>query len=108
MLKKSSYPGAIKYKRRLYELVLTPMLVEGDRPDGETRGFCQRTPDIKRIVLLKKLNKKELFETLLHECLHLIELEEGFDIPHHLIEKLEAPLAQLLFDNFHVSFKKRS
>jgi len=107
MIKKKSYPATIRYKRRLYELTLTPVLLEGDKEDAQARGFCQKTDGVKRIVLLKSLKPKVLFETLLHECLHLIENEEGFSIPHHIIEKLEAPLARLLLDNFDIQFKRR-
>lgn len=107
MLRKKDYPAAIKYKRRMYELHLTPLLIEGDKADDNARGFCQKTKDVKRIVLLKSLSNKVLFETLIHECLHLIEYEEGFEIPHGLVEKLERPLAKLLLDNFDIEFKRR-
>lgn len=107
MFKKSDYPAAIKYGRKMYELTLTPMLLEGDRIDDNARGFCQKTKDIQRIVMLKSLSRKVLFETLLHECLHLIEYEEGIAIPHGLVEKLERPLAKLLLDNFELRFKRR-
>jgi hypothetical protein len=107
MLKQKDYPGAIRYKRALYELHLTDTLVDGNREDLTARGFCQKTKHVKRIVLLNTLSDKALFETLLHECLHLIEYEEGLEIPHALIERLEAPLAKLLLTNFEISFKRR-
>lgn len=107
MLKKKSYPGAVKYKRKLYELTLAPVILDGDKVTDGDRGFCQKTAEVQRIVLHSKMNKKLLFETFLHECLHLIEYEEGFEIPHHLIEKLEEPLAKLLLQNFNIEFRKR-
>lgn len=66
MFKKSDYPAAIKYGRKMYELHLTPMLLEGDKADDTARGFCQKTKDVQRIVILKTLTPKVLFETLLH------------------------------------------
>lgn len=108
MLRKKDYPATVKYGRKLYELHLTPVLLDGDKKDHDVRGFFQAADGVKRIVLHNKLSRKLLFETYLHECLHLIEHAEGFDIPHHIIEKLEAPLARLLIENFNLEFKKRS
>lgn len=106
-MKRKSYPGSVRVGKSLYELALVPHLVDGDKVDDKSRGFCERTPDgIKRIVIDRTMSEDLIFETFIHECLHALEYEYGLKIKHKLIHELEAPLAEFLKANFQLRWKK--
>ncbi len=59
-------------------------------------GVCHT--DSRHIEVQEDTPLDEL-STLIHECLHAIEAETGLNIPHHFVEKLERPIAELLVEN---------
>lgn len=69
-------------------------LIEGD---PNITGLCDASE--KLITLKCGLSKKELLDAFCHELVHAIEEEYGFEIPHHLVYKLESGLAAFLRDN---------
>jgi hypothetical protein len=106
-MKKRSYPGSVRVGESLYEVALVPHLLDGNKIDANSRGFCERTPDgIKRILIDRTMSEELIFETFVHEAPHALEYEYDLNIKHKLIHKLEAPLAKFLKDNFHLRWRK--
>lgn len=54
-----------------------------------------------RIISIKRgIGQRETFFTLVHELLHAIEFEYGFNINHKLVYKLERCLSEIILENF--------
>jgi hypothetical protein len=39
-------------------------------------------------------------KTFIHECIHMIEFTEGFNLPHKTVYLMEKAIYKLLTDNF--------
>jgi hypothetical protein len=72
--------------------------IDHEHVKGHLRGLCHFEEGI--IYLKDNLSAEDLLATLIHEYLHALAYEWGFDLSHKIIEKLELPAAKLLLDNF--------
>lgn len=61
--------------------------------------------DLKEILLSEGQDKVERLSTLVHEVLHALAHEYGFDLSHDIIYKLERPIALFILLNYQVPNK---
>lgn len=91
--RKKDYPKELLVKDAIYTIHFQRKLNARD-----DLGLCDSS--VKKIHIKLKQNLNETLHTFIHEVLHAIEEEYGFEIEHKIIHKLEEPLARLIFDNF--------
>lgn len=64
-------------------------------------GAIGLTDSEKETVFIRSgMSRNEIFRTILHELLHVIEFTWPVKIPHKLVYKLEKAIFQLILDNF--------
>jgi hypothetical protein len=70
--------------------------------------FCRKIPEdslgitdpsTKTVYVKQKQDRRELFFTFIHEMLHTIEDEYGFDLPHKDVYLLEEAIGRFILDN---------
>jgi len=85
----------------IYEVVY----VDEIESNPDLMGLCRDKKESRqRQILLKKgMSQKDTWQTFIHELLHVLEFEHKIKISHKLIDKLEAPIFQLLKLNGWVS-----
>lgn len=88
--KQNKYPKKIHYKDITYKI----RFVKNLNCYGET------DPGKKEIRIKHGISEREMFKTLLHELLHLVELETPIKLKHKTVYKLEQAIFELLIDNF--------
>jgi hypothetical protein len=100
LIKRRFYPKTIKVRKTNYKLKFVKE-IKGRVPKGQAiMGYCNQ--EKKHLVIRDSQTDKEVFSTLLHECLHAIEFEYELKIKHKLVYELEKAIEQLLRDNFIV------
>jgi hypothetical protein len=72
-------------------------------PDHETRrfrthGLCDASEQV--ILIRTGLAPDERLRVFLHELVHAMEAEHGFELDHDVLEELDRALARLILDNF--------
>ncbi len=94
------YPGYRSYPKEWVIGDSTYTLVFKHKIDSETHNvYGECDPSDMEIRIVYGLSRKDLFMTFVHEMAHGIEFEYEIFIPHKLIEKLEEPIAQIIYDN---------
>lgn len=63
-------------------------------------GDCNPNKKLIRIRIGKHQDLHTIMRTFIHEVLHAIEFEYGFEMEHKSIEKLEEPLTDFILNNF--------
>jgi hypothetical protein len=96
LLKLKDYPRQIQVGDSLWSVKFKRDL--GQTETRITWGLC--CPAEQTIYIRLGQTQKERLKTFLHELLHAIEEEYGFEVPHQLIHRLEDPLARFLMDNY--------
>ena len=72
--------------------------IEDGTSASDTMGLCD--PSIKRLSILQKQSILERLTSVSHEILHAFEDEYEFEIPHHLVYKLDRAIALFILMNF--------
>ena len=91
--RKSQYPAKIKVKDIEYTVVFVDQ-IEG----RDNLGLCYG--DERKLILLKNnLDPHTRFKIFIHEVLHAIENEYGFELNHDHVYKLQDGLGDLLIQN---------
>lgn len=96
----SSYPKEIRIKDETYQIRFVPQMRYRDRRGRYKPLYGSCDPEKRSISISKGQGREETFKTFIHEVLHAIEAENDFNIPHHLVARLEEPLALFFLDNF--------
>lgn len=90
-----SYPKSIYVGHREWRVVFKPNVgMTGKRHNW---GLCNN--EEKTIYIKTKLDGYNRFVTFVHEVIHAVEYEYGFDIPHKLVECMDVGIANLLLVN---------
>jgi len=96
---KMKIPRQVLVKDQIYTVKMVKEVpAKSDGKEMEVAGLC--CPSEQILYIKTRMGKVETVRTLFHEILHAIEYEYGITMPHKLIYKLEAPLAQVIVDNF--------
>jgi hypothetical protein len=93
MLKRSDYPKEVHVGDATYA-------VQFCRKMPAKNDLGETDPSTQTIKIKVGQGKEETSKTFIHELIHAVELEHDLEIPHKLVYALEAPLFQLLRDNF--------
>jgi hypothetical protein len=93
--KRSAQPLRIPSRVRItgrtsYDVVFQERIAD----DPECLGLCD--PEKRTITLKLGLADSELLKTFVHECLHALSAEHGFDLPHRTVYALEECLVRML------------
>jgi hypothetical protein len=76
--------------RASYDVVFQDRIADDERCMGLC-DFQKRT-----IYLASRLSETERLKTFIHECLHAISAEHGFELPHRTVYALEESLVKFL------------
>lgn len=88
------YPKEVTIGQQVYKIKFVRK-IEGE---GSTLGNCDPCNHIIKIKLGQ--SAAETFSTFVHEVLHGVENEHGFELPHAHVYKLERAIADFLMVNF--------
>ena len=104
LLRIRDYPKYINVRGETWRIKFVRKIV--GRPK-RTVGLCD--PGEREITIKLGEGREETFKTFLHECIHAIEAEYDFDIPHtqknDVVGQLETGLYALICDNIHLFIK---
>jgi hypothetical protein len=76
--------------RTSYDVVFQDRIADDDK----CMGLCDF--DKRTIYLASGLSESERLKTFVHECLHALSVEHGFDLPHRTVYALEECLVKFL------------
>jgi hypothetical protein len=76
--------------RTSYDVVFQDRIADDER----CLGLCDF--DKRTIYLASRLSETERLKTFIHECLHAISAEHGFELPHRTVYALEESLVKFL------------
>lgn len=76
--------------RTSYDVVTQDLIAD----DPNCLGLCDF--DKRTIYLATRLSERERLKTFVHECLHALSAEHGFDLPHRTVYALEECLVKML------------
>ena len=96
-LKMKDYPRQIQVGDSVWGVRFVRRLADPS-PGSITWGACDPSDQV--IYIRLGQSQTERLKTFLHELLHAIEFEYGFEMPHRLIHRLEDPLVRFLMDNY--------
>jgi hypothetical protein len=93
MSRQKDYPKTIRVKDTDYKVSFK----RGLESQGYM-GLCFY--ELKEIHVSTGLPEPERLSTLIHEKMHAIAHEYGFELGHDVINKLEGPLARFILEHF--------
>ena len=102
MPKIKDYPREVMIGESIYQVKFVRKIGETDT--RETLGLCD--PNEQVIYIKLGQSPRERLKTLCHELIHCFEFEYGFEVPHHLVHKLEEPIVAFLMENCFIQSSK--
>lgn len=87
----------------------TLVVGKGEDQDAWDVRFCRKLPDdclgmsdpsVQRIMIKLKQTRSEIFETFIHEVVHMIEDKYDISVPHGQVYKFEKAFAEFFVANW--------
>lgn len=84
------YPKTLKIKNTEYTVKLVKNI-------SRASGLCDSADGL--ILISRRQSADNMFRSLIHECLHALEMEYGIKMSHENIYKLERAIFRFIKDN---------